>query len=220
MPETRGDQRRRQQYIDSPPPPAMSPSRATISVSEPFRDQSAPRTIRRSEAFRKCIENVRECMGETIPFNSRLTIAPTPMATGGYGQETAFTFNPQQRNKSGFTVAALTRAAHEVKDRIWTTDEGAKTNQEVATEPTESVEQRAQEDDFTITTNQKGINDPSALFQQSDSDTGVGFTARTVGENQERTLGDDINEELYKKRVRETIAPHRKARRVICRNGS
>src|SRR5882724_502498 len=130
MPKTRGDQKRRQQCIDSPPPPAMSQSRATISVSEPFHDQSAPCTIRRSEAFRKCIENVRECMGETIPFNSRLTIAPTPMATGGYGQETTFTFDPQQRNKSGFTVTALARAAHEVEDRVWTIEEGAKANQE------------------------------------------------------------------------------------------
>jgi len=164
------------------------------------------------------------------------------MATGGYGQETAFTFDPQQRNESGFTIAALARAAREVEDRVWTTEEGAKANQErvdstirrfssyqqrnretnsrIAGESTESVEQRAQEDDFTVATNQKGINNPSALFQQSDSDTGVGFTARTVGENQERTLGDNIDEELYKKRVRETIARHRKARRVICRNGS
>src|SRR3984885_12773837 len=98
MPETRGDRQRRLQHHQCPPPPEMSTHAITYAVSESFRDQSAPGPIRRSTSLQECLKDVRHCLGETITTNARLSISPTAMATGGFGQEAAQHSHPQHRN--------------------------------------------------------------------------------------------------------------------------
>ena len=44
------------------------------------------------------------------------------MATGGYGQEASFIYDPSQRNEAGSTVANLHRAVAEVERTIWNGD--------------------------------------------------------------------------------------------------
>jgi hypothetical protein len=108
----------------------MSSKAIYVGVSQPFRDASNPEPIRRSEAIRECLNNVRECVGEKTPFNARLDISPTAMATGGYGQEAIFAFDPSQRNEAGHTVSVYARHAEEIEDGIWGTEEGRALNQE------------------------------------------------------------------------------------------
>jgi hypothetical protein len=68
-------------------------------------------------------------MGEEVPFNARLDISPTAMATGGYGQEAIFALDPSQRNEAGHTVSIYARHAEEIEDGIWSTEEGRILNQ-------------------------------------------------------------------------------------------
>ena len=129
MPETRADRQRRLQHLHCPPPPEMSTNAITYAVSESFRDQSNPGPIRRSTSLQECLKDIRHCLGETIETNARLTVAPTAMATGGYGQEAAYTIDPQQRSTAGHTIAGIARAAEEIEERNWSTDDGRDENQ-------------------------------------------------------------------------------------------
>src|ERR1700733_5317721 len=128
MPETRGDRQCRLQHLQSPPAPEMSESAIAYSVSEQFQDQSNPSPIRSSESLRECLKDIRQCMGETVTCNARLSVTPTAMATGGYGQEATYTFDPQQGNPSGYTIGRIAKAAQEIEDRNWGTAEGREEN--------------------------------------------------------------------------------------------
>jgi hypothetical protein len=51
------------------------------------------------------------------------------MATGGYGQEATYTFDTIQRSTAGHTIAGIARAAEEIEERNWSTDDGRNENQ-------------------------------------------------------------------------------------------
>jgi hypothetical protein len=51
------------------------------------------------------------------------------MATGGYGQEAAYTIDPSQRSAAGHTIAGIARAAEEIEERNWSTNDGRDENQ-------------------------------------------------------------------------------------------
>ena len=103
-------------------PPEMSPAYVTFGVSEPFRDHSNPSPIRRAKSTHECFDNVQRSLGETIQGNTRFTIAPTAMATGGYGLEAIFVYDPSQRNQADSTISDLHRAVAEVERAIWNDD--------------------------------------------------------------------------------------------------
>jgi hypothetical protein len=128
MPTTRGDIKRQQHYQNTPT--EMSPTDVSFSVSEPFQDQSNPDPIRSSKAVRECLNDVAFSMGERISSNSRFTVSPTALPTRTYGQEATLCTNPNQRNKDSYTVGAIIRAAKEVEDRVWNTEEGRAKNRE------------------------------------------------------------------------------------------
>src|SRR5882724_558198 len=124
MPATRGEKKRREQYLHSPPAPAMSQSHVSFSVSEPFRNGADTDPIRASAAVRECLDHVSSSVGETINANAVFSVAASALPTGVYGQEAVFTLDPTQRNASGYTVGSIIRAAKEVEETIWNTEEG------------------------------------------------------------------------------------------------
>jgi len=124
MPATRGEKKRREQYLHSPPAPAMSQSHVSFSVLEPFRNQSDTNPISSSAAVRECLDHVASSVGETINANAIFSVAASALPTGAYGQEACFTLNPTQRNTSGYTIGSIIRAAKEVEGTIWNTEEG------------------------------------------------------------------------------------------------
>src|SRR5882724_12454334 len=124
MPATRGEKKRREQYLHSPPAPAMSQSHVSFSVSEPFRNGSDTNPIRASAAVRECLDHVSSSVGETINANAVFSVAASALPTRAYGQEACFTLDPTQRNASGYTIGSIIRAAKEVEDTIWHAEEG------------------------------------------------------------------------------------------------
>jgi hypothetical protein len=128
MPETRRDRDRRLKDLARPPAPEMSESAVSFSVSQQYPRQQSPGPIRRSKALCECLAIVRKCVGEEIAYNARLTIAPTAMATGPYGQETSFLIDHQYRDEGGHTVSEYARAAEEVEATVWGTEEGVAAN--------------------------------------------------------------------------------------------
>jgi hypothetical protein len=102
----------------------MSQSTFSFGVSEPFRNQSNPSPIRASASVRQCLDHIASSMGETIHSNAVFGVSSTTLPTGAYGQEARFTFDPSQRNTSGYSIGSLIRAAREVEDRVWDTEEG------------------------------------------------------------------------------------------------
>src|SRR5882724_10018578 len=124
MPATRGEKRRREQYLHTPPAPAMSQLHVSFSVSEPFCNQSDIDPISISTAVQECLDHVASSVGETIDANAIFSVAASALPTGTYGQEACFTLDPTQRNVSGYTIGSIIRAAKEVEDTIWNTEEG------------------------------------------------------------------------------------------------
>src|SRR5882724_3802189 len=124
MPATRGEKKRQEQYLHSPPAPAMSQSHVSFSVSELFRNQSDTHPIRASMAVHECLDHVSSSVGETSNANAIFSVAASALPTGTYGQEAVFTLDPTQRNASGYTIGSIIRSAKEVEDTIWNTEEG------------------------------------------------------------------------------------------------
>src|SRR5882724_3251517 len=124
MPATRGEKKRREQYLHLPPAPAMSQSHVSFSVSEPFRNGADNDPIRASAAVRECLDHVSSSVGETINANAIFSVVASALPTGLYGQEACFTLDPTQRNASGYTIGSIIRAAKEVEDTVWGTEEG------------------------------------------------------------------------------------------------
>src|SRR5882724_2526137 len=133
MPATRGEKRRQEQYLHSPPAPAMSQSHVSFSVSEPFRNQSDTSPIRASAAVRECLDHISSSVGETINANTIFSVAASALPTGTYSQEACFTLDPTQRNASGYTIGSIIRAAKEVEGTIWNTEEGQLRHKEAIT---------------------------------------------------------------------------------------
>ena len=102
----------------------MSQSHVSFSVLEPFRNGSDTDPIRSSAAVRECLDHVASSVGETIDANAIFSVAASALPTGSYGQEAVFTLDPTQRNASGYTIGSIIRAAKEVEDTIWNTEEG------------------------------------------------------------------------------------------------
>jgi len=103
MPATRGEKKRREQYLHSPPAPAMSQSHVSFSVWSRFATSPTPIPLAHQQQFENALTTLHPVWRDH-QRQRNLSVAASALPTGAYGQEACFTLNPPKETRVGIPL--------------------------------------------------------------------------------------------------------------------